>query len=71
MAVIYASNIEKADDNFNIGSVGINVKSVFMKYYNGDIAKNLMDILSIEMIAKKTGLSIEEVEKLKADMSKS
>jgi predicted transposase YdaD len=34
------------------------------------IAKNLMDILSIEMIAKKTGLSIEEVEKLKADMSK-
>ncbi|APF27294.1 hypothetical protein NPD7_2323 [Clostridium sporogenes] len=30
-----------------------------------EIAKNLMDILSIEMIAKKTGLSIEEVENLK------
>jgi uncharacterized small protein (DUF1192 family) len=29
-----------------------------------------MDILSVEMISKKTGLSIEEVEKLKADMSK-
>jgi GTP-binding protein EngB required for normal cell division len=30
-----------------------------------DLAKNLMDVLSVEMIAKKTGLSIEEVEKLK------
>ncbi|KRU26790.1 hypothetical protein VT91_04070 [Clostridium sporogenes] len=184
VAVIYASNIEKAEDNFNIGSVGIDVKSVFMKNYDGDtiykevekkikngialedidlmnlillplmksmkdkhelikdtielakevkdeknqyfiiagvltstdkfidekyantvrswlkmtkvekifekekekameeamnkgekskaieIAKNLMDILSIEMIAKKTGLSIEEVENLKKDMNK-
>lgn len=35
-----------------------------------EIAKNLMDILSVEMISKKTGLSIEEVEKLKAGMSK-
>jgi hypothetical protein len=178
VAVIYASNIEKAEDCFNIGSVGINVKSVFMKNYNGDniykqvqrkikdgkiledidlmnlillplmksekdkheiikdtielakevndernqyfiiagvltstdkfideeyanvvrswlkmtkvekifekekeeamnqaekskaveIAKNLMDVLSIEMISKKTGLSIDEVKKLKEDM---
>jgi hypothetical protein len=30
------SNIEKAEDSFNIGSVGINVKSVFMKNYDGD-----------------------------------
>ncbi|AWI04890.1 hypothetical protein [Clostridium drakei] len=37
VAVIYASNIEKAEDIFNIGSVGINVKSVFMKNYDGDI----------------------------------
>jgi sporulation-control protein spo0M len=36
VAVIYASNIEKAEDSFNIGSVGINVKSVFMKNYDGD-----------------------------------
>lgn len=36
-----------------------------------EIAKNLMDILSVEMIAKKTGLSIEEVERLKKDMNKS
>lgn len=36
VAVIYASNIEKAEDNFSIGSVGINVKSVFMKNYDGD-----------------------------------
>ncbi|WP_409068555.1 transcriptional regulator [Clostridium sp. FAM 1755] len=185
VAVIYASNIEKAEDHFNIGSVGIDVKSVFMKTYDGDtiykeaeqkikngidledvdlmnlillplmksikdkhelikdtielakevkneknqyfiiagvltstdkfidekyanmvrswlkmtkvekifekekeeameeamnkaeknkaieIAKNLMDILSVEMIAKKTGLSIEEVERLKKDMNKS
>lgn len=35
-----------------------------------EIAKNLMDILSVEMIAKKTGLSIEEVEKLKEDIKK-
>jgi len=179
VAVIYASNIEKADDNFNIGSISINVKSVFMKNYDGDniysgieqkikaeksledidlinlillplmkstkdrheliketielakevndeknqyfiiagiltstdkfideeyanvvrswlrmtkvekiiekereeavnqaekdkeieIAKNLLDVLSEEMIAKKTGLSIEEVKKLKEEMS--
>ncbi|MNN08247.1 hypothetical protein D3C76_909630 [compost metagenome] len=30
-----------------------------------ELAKNLMDVLSVEMIAKKTGLSIEEVEKLR------
>jgi sporulation-control protein spo0M len=36
VAVIYASNIEKAEDSFNIGIVGINVKSVFMKNYDGD-----------------------------------
>lgn len=30
-----------------------------------DLARNLMDVLSVEMIAKKTGLSIEEVENLK------
>lgn len=36
VAVIYASNIEKAEDSFNIGSVGINIKSVFMKNYDGD-----------------------------------
>ncbi len=35
-----------------------------------EIAKNLMDILSEEMIAKKTGLSIEEVEKLKEEINK-
>lgn len=183
VAVIYASNIEKAEDSFSMGSVGINVKSVFMKNYDGDIiyrdveskikegkiledmdlmnlillplmrskkdkhelikdtielakevndeknqyfiiagvltstdkfideeyanvvrswlkmtkvekvfekekeeamketrnqaeknkaieiAKNLMDVLSIEMISKKTGLSIDEVKKLKEDMS--
>ncbi|WP_242866300.1 hypothetical protein [Clostridium ljungdahlii] len=34
-----------------------------------EIAKNLMDVLSIEMISKKTGLSIDEVKKLKEDMS--
>lgn len=33
-----------------------------------ELAKNLMDVLSVEMIAKKTGLSIEEVEKLKESM---
>lgn len=34
-----------------------------------EIAKNLMDVLSVEMISKKTGLSIDEVKKLKEDMS--
>ncbi len=29
-----------------------------------------MDILSVEMIAKKTGLSIAEVEKLKEEINK-
>lgn len=177
--MIYASNIEKAEDNFNIGSISINVKYVFMKNYDGDniyreveqkikaeksledidlmnlillplmkskkdrheliketielakevndernqyfiiagiltstdkfideeyanvvmswlkmtkvekiiekereeavnqaekdkeieIAKNLLDVFSEEMIAKKTGLSIEEVKKLKEEMS--
>jgi hypothetical protein len=61
VAVIYASNIEKAEDNFNIGSVGINVKSVFMKNYDGDIiykdveskikaGKNLEDIDLMNLI---------------------
>ena len=31
-----------------------------------EIAKELLDILSIEMIAKKTGLTVEEVEALKS-----
>lgn len=35
-----------------------------------EIARELLDILSIEMIAKKTGLTIEEVEKLKEDKEK-
>jgi GTP-binding protein EngB required for normal cell division len=30
-----------------------------------ELAKNLMDVLSVEMIAKKTGLSREEVENLR------
>lgn len=30
-----------------------------------EIAKNLLDVLSIEMIANKTGLTIEEVKDLK------
>lgn len=34
-----------------------------------EIAKNLLDVLSEEMIAKKTGLSIEEVKKLKEEMN--
>lgn len=35
-----------------------------------EIAKNLLDILSIEMIAKKTGLTVEEVCKLKEEVEK-
>ncbi|WPC43848.1 hypothetical protein [Clostridium sp. JS66] len=34
-----------------------------------EIAKNLIDVLSIEMVSKKTGLSIDEVKKLKEDIS--
>lgn len=30
-----------------------------------EIAKSLLDVLSVEVIAQKTGLTIEEVEKLK------
>lgn len=32
---------------------------------NKEIAKSLLDILDIEMIAKKTGLTIEEIEQMK------
>lgn len=35
-----------------------------------ELAKNLLDVLSVEMIAKKTGLSIEEVKKIKEDIEK-
>lgn len=35
-----------------------------------EIAKNLLDILSIEMISRKTGLIIEEVYKLKEEVDK-
>lgn len=31
-----------------------------------EIARELLDILSVEMIAKKTGLTVEEVEALKS-----
>jgi len=37
VAVIYASNVKEAEDNFNTGSVSIIVKSIFMKNYDGDI----------------------------------
>lgn len=30
-----------------------------------EIAKSLLEVLSVEVIAQKTGLTIEEVEKLK------
>lgn len=33
-----------------------------------EIARNLLDILSIEMIAKKTGLTLDEVKKLKEEV---
>ena len=36
-----------------------------------EIAKNLLDILDIETIALKVGLSIEEVKKLREDNIKS
>ncbi len=45
VAVIYASNIERAEDHFNIGSVGIDVKSVFMK--------TMMEILFIKKLSKR------------------
>lgn len=32
-----------------------------------EIAKSLLDVLSIEMIANKTGLTVEEVQSLKED----
>ena len=35
-----------------------------------DIAKNLIDILDVETIARKTGLSVEIVQKLKTDQEK-
>ncbi|MGL5352791.1 MAG: hypothetical protein ACRDA5_05630 [Clostridium sp.] len=36
-----------------------------------EIAKNLMDILNDEMIAKKCGLSIEQVKKIRNELLKS
>ena len=32
-----------------------------------EIAKSLLDVLSIEMIADKTGLTVEKVQSLKED----
>jgi predicted transposase/invertase (TIGR01784 family) len=32
-----------------------------------EIAKNLLDVLDVEVIAKKTGLTVKEIEKLKLD----
>lgn len=56
VAVIYASNIEKAEDNFNIGSVGIDVKSVFMKNYDGDtIYKEVEKKI-------KNGIALEDID---------
>lgn len=64
-------DLEKVKEEIKMTELGKSLieegKEVGKKEKAKEIARELLDILSIEMIAKKTGLTIEEVEKLKKE----
>lgn len=75
-AVLYAfankflegKDLEKVKEELRVTELGKSLMDEGKKEKAIEIAKNLMDILSVEMIAKKTGLTLEEVKKLKEEM---
>lgn len=67
-------DLEKVKEEIKMTELGKSLieegKEVGKKEKAKEIARELLDILSIEMIAKKTGLTIEEVKELKEDKEK-
>ncbi len=60
-------DLEKVKEELKMTELGKSLIEEGKKEKAIEIAKELLDILSIEMIAKKTGLTIEEVKKLKEE----
>lgn len=58
-------DLEKVKEELRVTEIGRSLIEEGKKEKAIEIAKELLDILSVEMIAKKTGLTIEEVEGLK------
>lgn len=60
-------DLEKVKEELKMTELGKSLIEEGKKEKAIEIAKELLDILSIELIAKKTGLTIEEVKKLKEE----
>ena len=58
-------DLERVKEELRVTEIGRSLIEEGKKEKAIEIAKELLDILSVEMIAKKTGLTLEEVEKLK------
>lgn len=58
-------DLEKVKEELRVTEIGRSLIEEGKKEKALEIAKELLDILSVEMIAKKTGLTVEEVEELK------
>lgn len=63
-------DLEKVKEEIKMTELGKSLIEEGKKEKAKEIARELLDLLSIEMIAKKTGLTIEEVKKLKEDADK-
>ncbi len=64
--------VENSTDSMAKGTKGNLVKSIHRRGQEGkiEVAKNLLDILDDETIAKKTGLSVEQIKKLRNNDNK-
>lgn len=59
------ADLEKVKEELRVTEIGRSLVEEGKKEKAIEIARELLDILSVEMIAKKTGLTVEEVEELK------
>lgn len=68
MKFLIGKDLEKVKEELRVTELGKSLMDEGKKEKAIEIAKNLLDILSVEMIAKKTGLTLDEVKKLKEEM---
>lgn len=68
MKFLSGKDLEKVKEELRVTELGKSLMDEGKKEKAIEIAKNLLDILSVEMIAKKTGLTLDEVKKLKEEM---
>lgn len=59
-------DLEKVKEEIRVTEIGRSLVEEGKKEKAIEIARELLDILSVEMIAKKTGLTVDEVEALKS-----